>query len=110
MIEQYIIFIINGTVTLIAVIVALLKKKGSAKNSVLEIIEKIPEYIREAEALFGRKTGEAKLNYALSRIQLECLKTNLDYNEDYYIKNIENVLNTPQKEFKNETTSNNKED
>ena len=88
-------------ITAATTIIALIKIKKSNKQtklvSLAKIVQKIPEYIKEAESIFGSKTGQAKLRYVLNSLQVECLKANIEYQEEELKVEIENILSTPEK-------------
>lgn len=75
------------------------KKKNKADKLVdlAQIIEKLPEFITEAEKIFGSGNGTAKLAYVLNKVQIECLKNKIEYNEEEIRLKVEEILKTPQK-------------
>lgn len=85
-------------ITVIAVVVniiTLLSK--NKKNTVLSIISKIANYVSEAESIFGSGNGQAKLNWVLTKVQIDAVKANVKIEDEAIIKQVENVLSTPQK-------------
>lgn len=73
--------------------------KGSKTKRIklAKILQTLPTYIKEAEAVFGAKTGVAKLAYVLNKINIDCLKADIDFDEDQWKVEIEDILGTPQK-------------
>lgn len=76
------------------------------KNTVelAKIVQKIPNIINKAEELFpttgDTKYGPAKLDYVLKEIQILCIKNSVEYVEDAFKYEVEQILSTPQKEVK----------
>lgn len=82
-------------VTVIINIITLLSK--NKKNTVLGIIGKIASYVCEAESIFGAGNGQAKLNWVLTKVQIDAVKANVKIEDETIINQVENVLSTPQK-------------
>lgn len=98
-------FVIAIAPTIFATI-AIEKKRKTSKNlsisvQKLEIIEKIPKYVGEAEKIFGAGSGYAKLQYVLNKLQVDFAVANLKYDETEMTGKIENILDTPEKKNKN---------
>ena len=70
-----------------------IKAKKTAK--VLSLWDKVPVYITQAEQIFGAKTGLAKLEFVLSKVQTDCVKLNLDVSDEEIKSHIEEILATP---------------
>lgn len=85
-------------------VVALFKKNKKAK--VLEILANVPCYVSQAEQIFGAGNGQAKLQWVLTKIQIDCVKANVDITEDKAKEEIEKVLDTPQKKEVESTSEN----
>lgn len=86
--------------------VASAKKRKTSKNlstslQKLEIIEKIPKYVGEAEKVFGAGSGYAKLQYVLNKLQVDFAVANLKYDETEMTGKIESILDTPEKKNNN---------
>lgn len=85
-------------------IISELKSRKITKSDALKtIINKIPEFVAEAEKIFGSKTGLAKNRYALNLAQTECIKSNILLTENItnqLSSQIEKILETPQKKSK----------
>lgn len=92
-------------VTAISIIIAIIQtiRKGKKCKSVelAKVVQKIPEYITEAEQIIGDKKGIAKLQYVLNKIQLQCQINGIDYKENEFKFEVEKILETPQKKQKN---------
>lgn len=69
-------------------------KKGN-KIKVARILKKVPDLIKTAEA--ENVPGRLKLATVLLFIQNECLRSHLKFNEEDWIFEVENILETPQK-------------
>lgn len=81
------------------------KNKGSVKTlevAILlnQVISNIPKYIKEAEAIFGGGTALAKINYTLNKLQIDCVKNGVEFDENVFKDKIEEILETPQKKLK----------
>lgn len=80
----------------ISIIIAIKKtEKNKQSNKLIELFDKIPTYINQAEQMFGPHTGLAKFQYVMNNLQIECLKNNLKVDELTLQEKIESVLNTP---------------
>ena len=88
--------------TIIPTIVALHKKGYKAK--VYAIITNIASYVSQAESIFGPGCGPAKLQWVLTKVQYEGDKQKVDIDEAVIVREVENILSTPQKKTDNETT------
>lgn len=67
----------------------------------LSILERVPEYCKNSEQVFGTKTGIAKYSMVISWIQIDCLRENIPFDEEYYKDRIESILDAPQKKTTN---------
>ena len=79
------------------------KKQIEEKNKLVKlakIAQKIPCFISEAEEALGTGTGKAKLRYVLRELEIECLKANIEFQEEDLKVEIERILETPQKKQK----------
>lgn len=109
-----------AVISIIANIVALAKKKTERKkiaeleasnellnadcshyksdNEFLEILNKIPEYVTQAEQIFTQSgSGVAKLTFVLNQIKMDCIEANTIYDENFVKEKIEEVLEAPTK-------------
>lgn len=88
-----------GVIILVeSIIIPLINGKCSQKEksiSLLSIIEKLPTYINEAEAMLGSKTGVAKLEIVKNKVRLICLENKISYDDCLISKAIEDILSTP---------------
>lgn len=108
MIEKinYITSIFAISSTAISTIMFILQKiKTSKKNELVElakIVQKIPQFINEAEQIFKNENGKIKKNYVTKEIQNECLLKDIEYEtrKEQFENEIENILSTPQKKEK----------
>lgn len=66
-------------------------------NKYAQIVQKIPDMIKEAEASVGSKNGALKKTLVLQQIQLRCAEEGIAYNNNKFAEAIENILETPQK-------------
>lgn len=63
----------------------------------LEMLQGLPEKIREAEKLFGAGNGGAKKMLVISEAQTECLTKGLPIDKQKISDYTENILDTPKK-------------
>lgn len=88
-------------ISVITTILTIIANKSKTKSNKLvelaKIAQKLPGYIQEAEQIFGGKTGTAKLAYVLNKVQIDCITKNIEYNEEQFKGEIENILSTPEK-------------
>jgi len=78
----------------------ILNKQKSKKAKLVElakIAQKVSNYIIEAENIFGKGNGTAKLAFTLNKIQMDCIQNKICFNEDEWKAEIERILETPQK-------------
>lgn len=91
--------IATSAVGIISTLIAILSNKKKAKSQrvveLAKIVQKLPGYIQEAESIFGAGTGTAKMAWVLSKAQMECLANKVNYNEEQFKVEIENILATP---------------
>jgi len=96
-----ILLIISASVAVVGLIYSFYETitKGPKKKRIelAKILQALPSYIKEAETIFGAKTGVAKLAYVLNKINIACIKANVDFDEDQWKVEIEDILSTPQK-------------
>lgn len=96
-----IILIVSTAVSIVgivySVIATILKSKKTKSVKLAQIMQTLPSYIKEAETVFGGNTGAAKLVYVLNKVCIDCIKNHLDYNQDDWTVEIEEILSTPQK-------------
>ena len=78
------------------------KNKSDKLVDLAKVVQKLPEFIAEAENIFGAGNGNAKLAYVLNKVQIECLKNKVEFNEEQFKGEIENILRTPEKKVQND--------
>ena len=83
--------------TIIGIIKTISKNKSQKLVELAKIVQKLPGYITEAEKIFGDGTGTAKMAYVLNKVQLDCITNKVEYNEEQFKGEIENILTTPEK-------------
>ena len=67
-------------------------------NKKIKIFSKVIGYICEAEKVFaGVKNPMAKLNYVITKTQIDAVKNNLTIDDNDIVNYVEEVLETPQK-------------
>lgn len=91
-----------AVITIVANVITLCKKNKKAK--VLEILSNIPNYVSQAEQIFGPGNGQAKLQWVLTKVQIDSVKANVDISEEEATSQIESVLQTPQKKEVEQTS------
>lgn len=104
--------IISIITTLLSVFLAvrnvLTANKSKRNTHLFEVVSKIPDFVTEAEQLFGAGMGSAKLSYVLRLIECACIQTGVAYDRSIFSAEVERVLHTPSciKEVSYETTKN----
>lgn len=96
---------ISAAALLATVVVAVLTncRKGRANKNLSEkvklaqIVQKIPGYICQAEEILGPGTGIAKLNFVMNKLQIDCLTSAIQFDEQGLTQEVEKVLSAPQK-------------
>ena len=83
--------------TIITIIINKSKSKSQKLVELAKIVQKLPGYIQEAETIFGTGTGTAKMAYVLNKVQLDCIQNKVEYSEEQFKGEIENILATPEK-------------
>lgn len=99
--------IIIAIATTIITTISSKKKNNQTANAnkkveYAKIIQKLPDYIKEAEEIFGNGNGTAKKIFVLNTIQVDCLKANIEYLQENFEFEIEKILETPQKKEQGE--------
>ena len=93
--------IATTAIGIITTIISIVTNKSKTKSQKLvelaKIVQKLPGYIQEAETIFGAGTGTAKMAYVLNKVQLDCIQNKVDYSEEQFKGEIENILATPEK-------------
>ena len=93
---------IGAATTILSIVASKKKNKAQKFVELAKVVQKLPEYITEAEKIFGAGTGTAKMDYVLNKVQMACMQNNVEYNENQFKVEIEKILATPttQKENK----------
>ena len=86
-----------SVVTIIANLIAL-RKKGK-KATINAILANIASYVSQAESIFGKGCGPAKLQWVLTKVQIDCVQANVKIDEAVVKSEVENILETPQKKL-----------
>lgn len=93
----------SAAITAISIIIAIIQtiKKGKKSKTVelAKVVQKIPEFITEAEQIIGTGKGVAKLQYVLNKIQLQCQLAGIEFQEQQFKQEVEKILETPQKKI-----------
>lgn len=93
--------IATTAISIITTVISVFANKNKNKSQKLvelaKIVQKLPGYIQEAETIFGAGTGTAKMAYVLNKVQLDCITNKVEYNEEQFKGEIENILTTPEK-------------
>lgn len=84
-----------SVITIVANLIAL-HKKGK-KATINSILTNIASYVSQAEHIFGKGCGPAKLQWVLTKVQIDCVQANVKIDEAVVKSEIENILETPQK-------------
>ncbi len=106
--KEYIYYGLIGLEFLVSIVFAIITRLQSKKNKetsvkledVLkedEILSFLPDYIAEAEKIFGSGNGKAKLDYVLNKVHICCLENSISFVKDYFSEKVEAILATPQK-------------
>lgn len=69
------------------------KKKGN-KKGLLEMTTLIPTLVAEAEQMFGKGNGVAKLNYVLTKLRIYALEHNVKANTEELTAQVNSVVAT----------------
>ena len=96
--ENYALILSIILIILDLVVIPCISKSGSKANKdnkFYKIIEKLPEYICQAESMFTK--GSNKLNFVLQKIHLDCIEKKIEFDEELFQSYIEEILETPQK-------------
>jgi len=85
--------ILSGLITLASLIVAVVQAvRTGNKKALLALNAKIPQLVIEAEQLFGKGNGLAKLNSVLTDLRVFAIEHNLKVDKEYLIGQIESVV------------------
>lgn len=73
------------------------KNKKEKIVQLAKIVQKLPDYIKQSEEMFGAGKGRVKKQYVLNEVRNECLLNEIDYKENEFSEEVEKILDTPQK-------------
>lgn len=114
-IVRYGITILSVALAIVGLIMSIIKahRAGNTKG-VLSLYAQIPNLVAQAENLFGKGNGFAKLNYVLTELRVIAMENNIAINKADLTEQINNVVNTtkvvnvdtPKVEQTTETTTN----
>lgn len=95
---------IPALVALVSIIfnIITLSKKGK-KATALSILSAIPDYVTQAESIFGAGNGQAKLQWVLTKVQIDAVKANINIEDSEIKARVESVMEAPQKKVTQET-------
>lgn len=79
-----------------------LHRKGK-KAAITGILSNVVSYVNEAEQAFGAGNGHAKLQWVLTKTQIDCVRANVEIAESDIKAKVEEVLSTPQKKANQST-------
>lgn len=83
---------------IIATIITTLSKIKSNKDVKLaQILQALPDAIKDAETVFGNGNGAAKLIYVLTKVNIACVNLGIQYDEEVWKNMVEKILETPSK-------------
>ena len=101
-----IICVIVGVLLIGAVVVLCIlnERKDKAKEQLYKLLRKVMDYVNEAEQMFGSGKGEAKLDYVMTKVQLDCATYGIKISLPSVIDYIEQVLATPKQVVGKEST------
>lgn len=87
--------LLSALLTLASLIWAVIQSKRTGnKKGLMELMALIPALVAEAEQMFGRGNGGAKLNYVLTKLRIYALEHNVNANTDELTAQIESVVAT----------------
>lgn len=104
--ELYGATIVSVIITIASLVIAFIKaKKNGNSKGMLAIVEAIPSLVTNAEALFGKGNGQAKLDYVLTQLRLFALQNNIKVDVNELTAQVNSVVATT-KEVNVEQTPN----
>lgn len=86
-----------GLILIVSVVVLCIinEKKDKARELVYKLLRQVMVYVDEAEKMFGSGKGEAKLDYVMTKVQLDIANYKIKISLPSIIDYIEQVLSTP---------------
>lgn len=106
MTTYYIISAVVGVVLVLSIVALCIinEHKDKLKDLVYKLLRKTMVYVEEAEKSFGAGKGEAKLDYVLTKVELDMKNYNIKLPLVEIVDFIEQVLGTPNKKLNKNTT------
>lgn len=106
MTTYYIISAVVGVVLVLSIVALCIinEHKDKLKDLVYKLLRKTMVYVEEAEKSFGAGKGEAKLDYVLTKVELDMKNYNVKLPLVEIVDFIEQVLSTPNKKLNKNTT------
>lgn len=106
MTTYYIISAVVGVVLVLCIVALCIinEHKDKLKDLVYKLLRKTMVYVEEAEKSFGAGKGEAKLDYVLTKVELDMKNYNIKLPIVEIVDFIEQVLGTPNKKLSKNTT------
>lgn len=87
----------------IVILCFIVDKKDKAKSLLYKLLRQIMIYVDEAEQMFGTGKGEAKLDYVLTKVKLDCATYKINITIPQIVDYIEQVLATPRQVVESDT-------
>ena len=85
--------VVFGIIGIAAAVYKNYKHKKTIKLA--QIVQRIPQHIIEAEETGA--IGAVKLAMVIHKVHIECLESNIKFNENQIKEEVEKILETPQK-------------
>lgn len=81
-----------------SIVTSILTTTGKSKKArALEVLANVVTYVEQAEQIFGAGNGQAKLQWVLTKVQIDCVKNNVKLTDEEIAKQVESILSTPNK-------------
>lgn len=98
--------VLSGVVAVGSIVTSIFTtNKKNKKARTLEILANVTDYVKQAETIFGTGNGTAKLQWVLTKVQIDCVKNNLKITDEEISNEVEKVLETPEKKKETVATS-----
>lgn len=98
--------IVSSIITVGSIVASLFATSAKNKKArALEILGTVADYVKQAETLFGSGNGTAKLQWVLTKVQIDCVKNNVKISDETINNEVERVLATPEKKKETTTTT-----
>lgn len=94
-IVRYGVTILSVALAIVGLIMSIIKahRAGNTKG-VLNLYAQIPNLVAQAESLFGKGNGIAKLNYVLTELRVYAMENNITINKEDLTEQINSVVST----------------